>query len=128
MTVRTFTPQEEAHRLACVQLKAAVKADRPRLRQVSLDVRAAQHNRDAQAPAKQSEYHTEKQKARARLLVYGFIRGKNWERMESNYPKNKPLSGWYLQSAWMELAEEVRSGLSDEDKTLIYKYEVAKRG
>lgn len=108
---RTFTPEQDAQRLLCASLKVAVKADYPALRKHRETTGKA---RDA---AWQFTLHQMKQQARARLLIYGFVRGHKWERMEKNHPAGAGVSpmfvSYYLKRAWEQavasLDEAVRS-------------------
>lgn len=92
--VRVFTPEQTSHRILCQTMKASVKTD-------ALAIRA--HNAitgKARDTAWQSIRSELKAKARARHLVYGFVRGHDLDRMEG--PKSKKVSPWYLQKAWKE--------------------------
>lgn len=92
----------EFHRLICAHLKAAVKESAAAIHK---------HNQTT-GKARDGYWLSQKQQmkvvARARHLVYGFVRGHDLDRMES--PKSKPVQKWQLQHEWNAALKAVTNG------------------
>jgi len=101
-------------------MKAAAKADVAKLRASATAMKAAQRKGDNSLVW---EHQKNKREARARHLVYGFVRGHEWSRME-NIEKSRPINKWYLQAAWKAAQENAKAHYADFAYTndLLAKY------
>lgn len=95
-----LTPEQIAHRNLLALIKQDIKADAVAIRTEKRECRSL-GNTDAAAVA-QSNLSRHRGEIRARLLVYGTLRGRSWERMEPKHAdKNGRLSYWIAQ-AWTQ--------------------------
>lgn len=84
----TDTETQSAYRTLVASLKLAVKGDAESIRAKRRLIRDAQAKHGSGAAAtSQGELHVWRGNARANLLVYGFVRGRPWERTESTRGK-----------------------------------------
>src|SRR5438067_964270 len=97
-------------------LKAVVVVDAAEIRAAKPAVRRAQRARAVDAPAQQSALARRRSLARAHLLVYGLLRGREWARIESSHPDGDPLIGYLLARVWKEAVATVdaRIGVAPE--------------
>jgi hypothetical protein len=80
------TSEQLAWRELVASLKESIKSDARSLRLLKTDIRQLQRASSSNAAAvAQSRLSLERRQARARLLIYGFLRGHTWERMEPNH-------------------------------------------
>lgn len=89
------SPEDLAVRSLIVALKVAVKQDAVSIREEKAIVKALQT-----AAAEQSRLCAHRVDARSRLLIYGSLRGRAWERMENRHGAATMQLGWAIQRVW----------------------------
>jgi hypothetical protein len=93
-------------------LKQAVKDDATRLRAEKRAVRAQQRALAAEAPAAQRQLAQHRLEARARLLIYGLLRGRAWEVIEPNHAEPTWSLAWAIKRVWQAAQEAEAAGPS----------------
>ena len=101
-------PERIATRHLLVILKHAVKADAATIRSARLAVRELQRGGAPEAHPAQAGLSTLRRAARARLLVYGFVRGRAWATMEPHHSEGDAHLAYHLLRAWRSAEEAAR--------------------
>ena len=105
----TARPDLNAERIATrhliVTLKQLVKADAATVRSAKRAVRDLQRAGAPEARPAQAGLSALRRDVRARLLVYGFVRGRPWASMEARYPQGDAGLAPHLLRTW-RAAEE----------------------
>ena len=83
-------------------LRALIRADAVEIRAASQALRAACRGGDAAASSMMAALHHQRQRARARHLLSGLLRGRSFAQMESNHPDGDPRIRWALRAALAE--------------------------
>jgi len=104
-----------------LDLRAEISRSAQEIRALKPHVRTMQRVSEPQAPAMQSEFAKMRNRARARYLVYGALRGRPWSVTEATYPDGDPEFRWFalylvreLERRWPDETdwEEVKRLLS----------------
>jgi len=87
------------------ELKRRIKDDVFSIRAHKVALRTLQHDpTDWHVGVAQSDLVRERGKARAKLLIYGVLRGKTWDQMEANHPWSSLLR-IYLLAEWRSIQD-----------------------
>ena len=95
-----LSPERIATRHLVVALKQLVKADAATVRSAKRAVRLLQQAGAREAHPAQAGLSALRREARARLLVYGLVRGRAWAAMEPHYPEGDAGLAPHLLRIW----------------------------
>jgi hypothetical protein len=101
-------------------LKLAIKADAAWIRSEKPVVRALQRSTADDAPARQSALDKARFVARARLVVYGLLRGRTWAQIESNHPDGDPRLAYALARVWNEFQQSIEEPVMAPEQLLVH--------
>jgi hypothetical protein len=100
-----LSPERIATRHLVVALKQLVKADAATVRSAKRAVRELQRAGASASPPAQAGLSALRRDARARLLVYGFVRGRTWAAMEPQHPEGDARLAPHLLRIWQGAVE-----------------------
>ena len=95
------SPEQIAYRKLLALLKEQIKDDATSLRAEKCAVRDFQREfGSGSAATLQSQLHHHRLEARARLLIYGLLRGRTWDQIEPKHAEVNPLLRYWITQVW----------------------------
>lgn len=102
------TPEQLAYRALIASFKAAIKNDAVSLHREKRMVRDEQRTIGGDYSAlAQSNLHTHRLQARARLLIYGMLRGKTWNQIEPKHAEKNGNLQYWITKIWNDTKTSV---------------------
>jgi hypothetical protein len=113
-----LSPEQIATRQLIIDFKQAIKADAISLRAEKREVREFQREHGSgSAAGDQSRLVVHKLEARARLLIYGTLRGRTWDRMEPKHAETNYGLAYSIIRVW----KDAKSAVPMPDQLTVFK-------
>jgi hypothetical protein len=106
----TASDQPSPIRVLVARLKEQIKEDRRSIRAEKAEIRSLQHSYGPGGAASlQSRIVNHRLEARARLLIYGVLRGRSWDRIEQRHGEMTTYLKWAIQRVFKEAQDYVKA-------------------